>query len=485
MASKSPFGASEFVKGVQSGSISVLEHTSKICDEIEKKNRKFWHFNFFDSENALGQAQVLEKEIKRGRNGKLLGIPLSAKDCLCVKGMESRAGSKILSGYVPPFDAAAVEKCRKEGAIILGKTSQDEFGFGTFSVNHTAETIMGGKNLGVKIPLNPLDSERSCGGSSGGAAGFAALTENTHVALAESTGGSIACPASFCGAASITPTYGLVSRYGLMDYANSLDKIGAIGKSIPDVRLLLDVIAGRDARDSTSLESSGIALQDLKKIKIGVPKELMAEIENEKVKDAVLKKISSAEELGIETVEVSMPLNAKYGIEVYYLIAMAEASTNLAKYCGMRYGYSKKLEGNFNEYFSAVRSEAFGEEAKRRILLGTFARMSGFRAAYYLRAMKVRTKLISEFKSVFSKADLLAYPAMPMVAPKFREIEKLSPLEHYAADLCTVPPNVCGMPHATVNAGEVGGMPVGLMVVGNHLEDSKVLSLAAELEGLK
>lgn len=467
--------AADFVKEAQSGGVSALEHANKIIEEIEKKNKKYAHLNFFDKKHVLEQAQALEKEIKKGRKGKLLGVPVSAKDCLCVKGMESRAGSKILSGYKPTFDATAVARAKAEGAIILGKTAQDEFGFGTFSVNHTAGPI----------PLHPLDVERSCGGSSGGAAGFAALTENTHIALAESTGGSIACPASFCGMASITPTYGLVSRYGLMDYASSLDKIGVIGKTVGDISLLLGAVAGKDPRESTSLDSEPIALKESGKIKIGVPKELMDSVEDKKLKNVVLKKIHAAEKIGARISEVSMPLNTKYGVSVYYLIAMAEASTNLAKYCGMRYGFSKKLEGNFDEYFSSVRSEAFGEEAKRRIMIGTFARMSGFRDAYYLRAMKARTMLIKEFKGVFSKVDLLCHPAMPIAAPKFSEIEKLTPLEHYAADLCTVPANVAGVPHATINAGEIAGLPVGLMLVGNHLQDSKVLSFAAALEGLK
>ncbi len=475
MAGEKTLSASEFVKEVQAGNVSVLEHASKICAEIEKKNKKYNHFNLFDKNFFLEQARTLEKEVKKGRKGKLLGVPVSVKDCICVKGVESRAGSKILEGYKPVFDATCVRKAKDEGAIILGKTVQDEFGFGTFSTNVTAG----------KIPLNPLDGQRSCGGSSGGAAGFTALTEFTHIALGESTGGSIACPASFCGVSSITPTYGLVSRYGLMDYANSLDKIGAIGKTMQDASLLLGVIAGNDEKDSTSIDSKPLREENVKGLKIGVPKELLDSIENKKLKETVLKKIGQAESLGAKISEVSLPLNTEYGLSTYYLIAVSEASTNLAKYCGMRYGFEKKLEGNFNEYFSSVRSEAFGEEAKRRILLGTFARMSGFRDAYYLRAMKARTLLINEFRKVFSKADLLAFPAMPVVAPKFSEIEKLTPLENYSMDLCTVPANLAGLPHATINAGEVGGLPAGLMVAGNHLEDSKVISFAQALEGLK
>lgn len=472
---RTPYGIAEFVKRAESGEISVVEHASKISEEIGRKNRDFAHFNNFDRTYVMEQAEALEKEIRKGRKGRLLGVPVSVKDCLCVKGVESRAGSKILSGYKPVFDATAVAKARAEGAIILGKTSQDEFGFGTFSVNHTAGPA----------PRNPFNDERSCGGSSGGAAGFASLTNFTHAAIAESTGGSIACPASFCGVSSITPTYGAVSRYGLMDYANSLDKIGTMGKTILDAALLLNVISGHDKMDSTSLETEESRIEKIGKIKIGVPKDLMGEIENAKVKDIVRSRIRDAEKLGAEITEVKLPLNTKYGLAAYYIIAMSEASTNLAKYCGMRYGFERKLDGDFNEYFSAVRSQAFGEEAKRRILLGTFARMSGFRDAYYLRAMKARTKLIKEYKQAFAKVDVIAHPAMPMAAPKFSEIEKLSPLEHYAADLCTVPANLCGMPHATINAGLLKEMPVGLMIAGDHLQESKVLSLAAAMEAEK
>ncbi|MCR4335560.1 MAG: aspartyl/glutamyl-tRNA amidotransferase subunit A, partial [archaeon] len=432
------FNISQFVNETKNG--SVLEHTHKIIEEIEKNNKKFHHFNSFDKKSVLEQAEKLEKQ--KEKKGKLFGVPISVKDCICVKGLESRAGSKILSGYKPVFDATVITKAKKEGAIILGKTSQDEFGFGTFSVNHTA-----GEN-----PKNPFDEERSCGGSSGGAAGFTALTQNTHAAIAESTGGSIACPASFCGVASITPTYGIVSRFGLMDYANSLDKIGSMGKTIDDASVLLDVMSGNDPKDSTSLNAS-IKKQDVKGLRIGLPKELFKSIQDEKLKEIVRKKIDKAESFGAKIEEISLPLNTEYGVAVYYLIAMTEASTNLAKYCGLRYGFAKKLEGNFNEYFSSVRSEAFGEEAKRRIMIGTFARMSGFRDAYYLKAMKARTKLINEYKSIFKKVDVLALPAMPIAAPKFKEIEKLSPLQHYQMDLCTVSPNLCGLPHATINAG--------------------------------
>lgn len=465
----------DFVADVREGRVSVLEHAQNIVEEIEAKNKKYNHFNFFDGEYVLAQARSLERDVKKGKKGKLLGVPISVKDCICVEGMESRAGSKILSGYKPVFDATAVARAKAEGAIILGKTAQDEFGFGTFSVNVGVE----------KIPLNPLDTERSCGGSSGGAAGFSALTDYTHIAMAESTGGSIACPASFCGVCSITPTYGTVSRYGLMDYANSLDKIGAISKNISDAEMLLSVMSGKDNMDSTSLDFSYKSESAKEKLNLGVPKELMESIENEAIKKVFYSKLDKAEELGHKACDVSFPLNTRYGVAVYYIIAMSEASTNLAKYCGMRYGLEQKVHGQFNEYFSKIRSEGFGEEAKRRILIGTFARMSGFRDAYYLKAMKARTKLINEFKSIFKNVDLICCPAMPLVAPKFSEIERLTPIENYAADLCTVPANLAGMPHATTTAGFAGKMPVGFMVTGDHLKDAAVISFAKQVEALK
>ncbi|MEM4261476.1 MAG: amidase family protein [Candidatus Diapherotrites archaeon] len=462
----------DYVRGVSEGKISILDYVSKVCDEIEEKNSVYSHFNFFDRAFVVSQAEALERDIKKGRKGKLLGVPVSVKDCLCVKGIESKAGSKILSGYKPFFDATAVAKVRSEGAIILGKTSQDEFGFGSFSVNSD------------KVPLNPFDLERSCGGSSGGAAGFAALTKHTHVAIAESTGGSIACPASFCGVSSLTPTYGVVSRYGLIDYANSLDKIGVIGKSMVDVEALFSVLVGRDEKDSTSVDFS-YSVSEVGKVVLGVPSDLLDLIEDEKIKSVFYKKLDFVESLGHKVVDVSFPLNSKFGVAVYYLIAMAEASTNLAKYCGMRYGAEESVvnfSGNFNDYFSFVRSKYFGTEAKRRIMVGTFVRMSGFRDAYYLRAMKARTLLIEEFKKAFSKVDFLAWPAMPMVAPKFSEIAKLSPVQNYAADLCTVPPNLAGLPHATINAGFVNSLPLGFMVVGDHFVDSKLVSFMKSIE---
>ncbi len=414
-----------------------------------------------------------EKLESNKKKGSLSGFVISVKDNICTKGMQTTAGSKILSGYNPPFNATCVERVLDAGGTILGKTAMDEFGFGTFSVNCAYE-----------IPKNPLDTERSCGGSSGGAACITTVADFSHVALAESTGGSISCPAAFTGTVGLTPTYGLVSRWGLIDYANSLDKIGCIGKSVHDVALLLSVIAGNDSRDSTSLnvpkqDYTKFLKKDIKGMKIGIPKEYFEGVD-EKITKVVWNAIKKLESLGATYKEVSLP-HTKYSLSAYYIIAVSEASTNLAKYAGLRYGLHQELKGNFDEYFSSVRSNGFGEEAKRRIILGTFARMAGYRDAYYLKALKVRTKVIEDFKKAFKQFDVLAAPTMPVVAPRFDEIEKLSPIQVYMMDVLTVAPNLAGIPMISVPAGKVGNLPVGLHLMGNHLQEGKVIQVAQSI----
>lgn len=482
MKTRKPQSAREFVSDALRGNVSVEEHTHKILEEIKKSNKKFRHFCVVSEKEALEQAKLLDKARKDGgAKGKLFGLPVSVKDCLCVKGVETRAGSRILSGYKPLFDAACIARAKVEGAVIIGKTVQDEFGFGTFSVN---------TGLGFEVPKNPFDETRSCGGSSGGSGGFTALTEHAHVSIGESTGGSIEAPASFNGVVGFCPTYGRVSRYGLLDYANSLDKIGPMAKTVEDAALMLECIAGHDKNDSTSLNEPAenflaAAGKSVKGLKVGLVKEFFGKGIDEKVKSVVMQGVDRLKENGAKVGEVSLPLNSEFGVSTYYLIAVSEASTNLAKYCGIRYGCQESLEGNFDEYFSKVRSKHFGEEAKRRIILGTFARMSGYRDAYYLKAMKVRTRLIAEFKKSFKEFDALLCPTMPVIAPKFSEIEKLSPMQNYAMDLCTVPANLAGIPHVSVNAGFSNGLPVGMMLMANHLQEKTLFSLASSAEAVK
>ena len=458
-----------FVEKNKTNFTSVEENLHKIILELKASQNKGLNFiEEYDEENVLTQLQELKERAKNGDKGKLFGVPITVKDAICVKGVESKAGSKILSGYKPVFDATVIEKVKAEGAIILAKATQDEFGFGTFATNTE------------KVPLNPFDNERSCGGSSGGSAGFTAYTSKYHVSLGESTGGSIACPASFCGVTGITPTYGLVSRYGLIDYANSLDKIGSIGRGVDDASLLLSVIAGKDNRDSTSLDK-GFSVEEGPMQKVALIKDFYEHCDDS-VKKVVMEKIDKLREY-VSVEEVELPLNVKYALSVYYIIATSEASTNLAKLAGLRYGKQEDVDGrHFDEYFSAVRSFNFTDEAKRRIILGTFTRMSGYRDAYYLKAMKVRTKLINEFNLAFKKYDLLICPTMPIVAPKFSDIKKLTPLQNYAMDLCTVPANLAGLPHISCTAGMSNDLPVGLMAIAPHLAEQRLYSFGRIME---
>lgn len=451
---------SEYMERARAGDIDYHDFFSGVMNETRALDKKY---NFFVTINEL------TKNIESKDN--LYGLPVSAKDCICVKGMQSSAGSRILEGYKPTFDATVIQRIKKSGGRILGKTNQDEFGFGTFSTNS-----------GYKIPKNPNDIERSCGGSSGGAAGFTKAFDYPHIALGQSTGGSISCPAAFCGVFGLTPTYGLVSRYGLIDYANSLDKIGPLGKSMHDIALMLSIISGKDERDSTSTgerkDYTKNLGSDIDGLKIGVPKEYFNNIEKS-VEKAVWFGIKKLESAGAKIKEVSLP-STKFSVSAYYIIATAEASTNLAKYCGMRYGMHKEMEGNFNEYFSKVRAAGFGEEAKRRIMLGTFGRMAGYRDAYYLKAMKVRTLIINDFKKAFKSVDVIAAPTMPIAAPKFSDIEKLTPLQNYQMDILTIPGNLAGIPMLNVPCSDM----IGMHLMADHFNEEKLIQAGSALEKL-
>jgi len=469
-----------FIQQVKNNEIDIVEHTHEVIEECKKINKEHNYFNTISEEAALKQAHEIKKSIKNKdknlKNKKLLGAAISVKDSICVKDVESTAGSRILKGYKPLFNATVIEKVIGAGAIIIGKTSQDEFGFGSFS----AYAPFG-------IPKNPIDRERSCGGSSGGAAGLTKKADFPHIALGESTGGSIAEPASFCDVFGLCPTYGRVSRYGLIDFGNSLDKIGPIGKTCHETALLQEAISGYDQKDSTSLNEKNESYTDclnkpVKGMRIGVIKEAFGEGNDEAVEKQVNNGVEKLKDEGAKAEEVSLKINIKYGLAVYYMIATSEASTNLAKYCGMRYGAIEKLEGSFNEYFTKVRSANLGEEAKRRVIMGTFARMSGFRDAYYIKAMKIRTLMIDEYKKAFKKFDALVSPAVPILPPKFSEIEKLTPLQNYMMDVMLVGPNVCGMPHLSVPVGYEKKLPVGMLLTGNHLQEGKLLQLGNVFE---
>jgi aspartyl-tRNA(Asn)/glutamyl-tRNA(Gln) amidotransferase subunit A len=465
-------------KFLKADSINLEGFYSRLFKRVRELDQKY---GFFVTIAEMPRKADLKKE------GMLRGLPVSVKDNICVKGLRCTAGSRILESYKPPFDSTVAARIKKESGVIIGKTSQDEFGFGTFCTNS-----------GYSVPKNPLDPARSCGGSSGGAAGLTASLKMPHIAIGQSTGGSISCPASFCGVAGLTPTYGLVSRYGLIDYANSLDKIGPIGKRVEDVAIMLSVIAGHDHRDSTSLNGLKAAKppslrkqpskdyakflgKPVKGMKIGVPKEYFREGVDSKVSEQVWRGIKALENEGMDYKEVTLPMT-RHALSAYYIIACSEASTNLAKFCGMRYGAERPIDGEFNEYFSEVRSRFFGEEAKRRILLGTYARMAGYRDKFYMKAMQARTLIIEEFKRAFKGNDVLIAPTMPVIAPKFSEIQQLTPVENYMMDILTVAPNLAGIPMLSVPCGRSSGMPVGLHIMGDHLQEGKIVQVGSVLE---
>jgi aspartyl-tRNA(Asn)/glutamyl-tRNA(Gln) amidotransferase subunit A len=455
----------EYIEAVKNGEVKVDDFIAEVMEKCNKIQSKYEPFITI----------VKKPEIKKSK-GKLAGLPISVKDSICTNGIQTTAGSRILEGYIPPFDATCVTNTKNQGGIIIGKTAMDEFGFGTFSTNCAYGT-----------PKNPNDLERACGGSSGGAGCITAASDFPHIAIAQSTGGSITAPAAFTGTVGLTPTYGRVSRYGLIDYANSMDKIGVISKEVYDSALMLSVMSGYDPLDSTSSEEksedfTSYVGKDIKGMKLGIPKEYVSDSTDKKVIAGFMKGVEKLESMGAKVTETSLPLT-KYSVPSYYLIAIAEASTNLAKYCGLRYGMQQKIEGDFETYFSKVRTAGFGKEAKRRVLLGTYARMAGYRDAYYLKALKVRAKIINEFKGEFKKFDALIAPSMPMLPPKFTEIAKLTPIQIYNMDILTIASNMSGIPSLSVPVGKADGMPIGLQIMGDHYSEGKILQIGAQLEG--
>lgn len=415
------------------------------------------------------------------QEGKLSGYTVSLKDALWVQDVESTASSAILKGFKPVEHATVASKILHAGGHIIGKTVQDEFGFGSFATN---------VGVGYTIPLHPLDKERVTGGSSGGAAVAAALLPK-HLAVAESTGGSIVTPASFCGVVGICPTYGRVSRYGLISYASSLDKVGTMASSVEDAALLLEVISGHDTRDETSSELKPSSYSE--HVKLAKKSSLngleFAYIDfpdvDPKIKETVEAYLDKLHDIGVHVHKMTLPYTQEYALAAYYTIAMSEASTHLACLSGLRYGAGEPLEGTYDEYFSKVRSTYFGKEAKRRLLLGTFMRMTGYRGKFYTKALQVRAKVIQEYKEVFRKYPVIITPTTPFLAPRFDEVDKLSPAQVYVSDFLTVGPNLAGLPHITVPIQKKGALPVGLMLTGDHFTEEQLVATARVVEMLR
>jgi aspartyl-tRNA(Asn)/glutamyl-tRNA(Gln) amidotransferase subunit A len=419
-------------------------------------------------ESALSRAREIDSE---SNDGPLAGIPVAIKDNISTKGILTTCASKILTGYVPPYDAHVIERLKEAGAVIIGKTNMDEFAMGT-----STETSSYGSTK------NPWDMGRVPGGSSGGSAAAVAGDE-APLALGSDTGGSVRCPASFCGIVGLKPTYGVISRYGLIAYANSLEQIGPFATNVRDVAVLFDVVAGYDARDSTSVNRevnySSALSNDVSGLKIGVPEEYFGEGTDEKVEKAVWGAIHKLEDLGACRTEVRMP-HTKYALAAYYIIAMSEASSNLARFEGMRYGLRTE-DSDWHTTFSQVRAAGFGDEVKRRIILGTYALSAGYHDKYYLKALKVRTLIKQDFEQAFKNVDVLIAPTMPY--PAFKLGEKIGdPLSLYLADVDTVPINLAGVPSISVPCGFSEGMPIGMQVIGKHFDEATILRAAYTFE---
>jgi aspartyl-tRNA(Asn)/glutamyl-tRNA(Gln) amidotransferase subunit A len=426
-------------------------------------------------EQALERARSADASMAAGETGPLLGIPIAIKDVLCTKGVVTTCGSRILEGFVPPYDATAVARLRASGAIILGKTNTDEFAMGSSTENSAFFTTH-----------NPWDPERVPGGSSGGSAAAVAADECLG-ALGSDTGGSVRQPAGLCGVVGLKPTYGRVSRYGLIAYASSLDQVGVLAKDVTDGTILLQAIAGHDPRDSTSLDSPvpqyesclqlGNGLQGLR---IGVPQEYFVEGVQPEVEAAVRSAIEQLSELGAEVRDVSLP-HTDYALPVYYLVAPAEASANLARYDGVRYGL--RVSGDSpGEMYRATRGQGFGPEVKRRIMLGTYALSAGYYDAYYLKAQKARTLIKADFDAAFEQVDVIATPVSPTTA--FRIGERADdPLQMYLSDVLTMSVNLAGNCGISLPCGfDEAGLPIGLQLIGPALAEERILRTAFAYE---
>ena len=451
---------------------SAVELIRAYLEKIEKEDKKIRSFLILSPELALQKAKEIDEMIFLNKKLPILaGVPCAIKDNILVEGMRCTAGSKILENYIAPYDATTVKKLKEAGAIILGKTNLDEFAMGSST-----------ENSAFFPTRNPLDLERVPGGSSGGSA--AAVSANFCVfALGSDTGGSVRQPASFCGIVGLKPTYGSVSRYGLIAFASSLDQIGPMTKNVDDCKIVFEVIKGKDEMDSTSVNSKfqiPNSKLEIKNLKIGVPKEYFVEGIEPEVKEKIEEVIKKYEEMGAKILEVSLP-HTHYALACYYIIAPSEASANLARYDGIKYGFStSKKQGTANNllnvYFES-RGGGFGKEVRRRIMLGTFSLSVGYYDAYYLRAAKVRSLIIKDFEKAFEKVDLIFTPTSPTLP--FRLGEKIDdPLKMYLSDIFTVSVSLAGLPAISIPVGNVKNLPVGLQIIGNLFEEDKIFEAA-------
>ena len=460
-------------KCLEQGDISSKDLTTSVLGRIKQVEDRLKAFITVTEKESIANAMDADQRIDGKQIGSLLGIPMQIKDNICTKGIVTTCASRMLSDFVPPYDATVVERIRRAGAVLVGKGNMDEFAMGSSTENSSFYSTK-----------NPWGLEKVPGGSSGGPAAAVAAGECV-VALGSDTGGSIRQPSALCGVVGLKPTYGLVSRYGLVAFASSLDQIGPITKDVHDSALVLGVIAGHDPKDSTSIkydvpDYTASLKTDLRGMRIGWPKEYFVDGIEPGVESAVREAMEVLQDLGAQIEEISLP-STKHALAVYYIIAPSEASANLARYDGVKYGYVSEDATGMWDALEKTRREGFGAEVRRRIMLGTYALSAGYYDAYYLKAQKVRTLITDEFKEAFKRFDVLVAPTSPTVA--FNLGEKLSdPLKMYLNDVLTIPANIAGIPAISVPGGNVDGLPVGLQFLAPHMGEELLFHVAYAYE---
>ncbi|MBS4536996.1 Asp-tRNA(Asn)/Glu-tRNA(Gln) amidotransferase subunit GatA [Clostridium sp. D2Q-11] len=454
--------------------ITSEELVNEFFNRIEATDEYIKSFLLLDKENAIKEAKNIdERRVNGEKLGDLAGIPVAIKDNISTEGLKTTCGSKILSNYTAPYDATVIKNLKEAGAIIVGKTNLDEFAMGSSTENSAFHTTR-----------NPWDLERVPGGSSGGSAAAVAAYQ-APFSLGSETGGSVRQPAAFCGVVGLKPTYGLISRYGLVAFASSLDQIGPFTRDVEDCAIVMNTLASHDKLDSTSVEIEKVDYtknlkKDIKGLKIGVPKEYMGEGISEDVRENIKNVIETFKTLGAEVEEMSLPYS-EYGLETYYILAPSEASSNLARFDGVRYGNRAENYNSVEELFTKTRSEGFGEEVKRRIMMGTYCLSSGYYDAYYKKAQKVRTLIKEDFDKAFDEYDVIISPTTPSTAFKIGE-KSDNPLDMYASDVLTVAVNIAGIPAISIPCGTSKGLPVGLQIIGKSFDESKILNVAYNIE---
>ncbi|MGN0169191.1 MAG: Asp-tRNA(Asn)/Glu-tRNA(Gln) amidotransferase subunit GatA [Lachnospiraceae bacterium] len=467
--------AVELGRKIKAKEVTVLEAVEAALAAMEEKESSVHSYVTIDKEGALKRAKEVQEKIDAGvLTGPLAGVPVAVKDNICTKGLRTTCSSKMLENFVPTFDAEAVRNLEKAGAVILGKTNMDEFAMGS-----TTETSAFG------VTRNPRNLEHVPGGSSGGSCAAVAAGECFY-SLGSDTGGSIRQPSSYCGVTGIKPTYGTISRYGLIAYGSSLDQIGPIAKDVTDCATVLEVLSSYDPKDSTSVKRQDYnfteALKDdVQGMRIGIPKEYFGEGLNPEVKQAILQAAETLKARGAIVEEFSLDL-VDYAIPAYYVIACAEASSNLARFDGVKYGYRAEQYGDLSDMYERSRSEGFGSEVKKRIMLGSFVLSSGYYDAYYLKALRTKALIKQEYDRAFEKYDMILGPAAPTTAPKLGK-SLADPMKMYLSDVYTISVNLAGLPGMVLPCGEDSeGLPIGVQLIGNCFEEKKLIRAAYTLE---